>query len=173
MFDLDTRTQRVRSAVLAGTSTAFDILYELSGRRLDLLQRSAAWLYERAEGDHPDLEPFQQAAAPQAPAPAPKPPAPEPVAAAPAAEPATEPATEPAAEPDAEPAAEAAPEPAQAAASEPEPFPIPGYDDLNVKVIVEALEALSPEALEAVRAYEAANKKRVTIDRAIKKLMEA
>lgn len=171
MFDLDTRTQRVRSAVLAGTSTAFDILYELSGRRLDLLQRSAAWLYERAEGDHPDLEPFQQAAAPQAPAPAPKPPAPEPVAAAPAAEPATEPATEPDAEPD----AEAAPEPAQAAASEPEPepFPIPGYDDLNVKVIVEALEALSPEALEAVRAYEAANKKRVTIDRAIKKLMEA
>ena len=49
--------------------------------------------------------------------------------------------------------------------------PIVGYDGLNVKQVNAALAELSPYELEKARAYEAANKDRVTVLREIDRLL--
>lgn len=49
---------------------------------------------------------------------------------------------------------------------------IEGYDEMNVKDIVALLPSLSKEKLQEVRAYEAANKNRVTVLREIDTMLE-
>lgn len=49
--------------------------------------------------------------------------------------------------------------------------PIADYDELNVKQVNQALEGLSTYELEKVRSYEAANKDRVTVLRAVDSLL--
>jgi hypothetical protein len=147
----------VGKAILSGTSTVFDIVYELSGRRAGTLHKGAAFLYDLAQdggdrsgGDgngapHKASEVVKKAA--------------EPVKRA--AE-----AVKKAAEP-----VKKAVEPAQAAPSP--ALPIKGYDELNVKAVESALEALSADELAQVRQYETANKNRKTVLRAIEKVAGA
>ncbi|MFP5317560.1 MAG: hypothetical protein ACLGI2_04620 [Acidimicrobiia bacterium] len=59
--------------------------------------------------------------------------------------------------PDVAPAADVAPSPAA------EALPIPGYDSLSASQVVQRLAGLSPEELEAVRAYEQAGRGRKTV----------
>ena len=42
-------------------------------------------------------------------------------------------------------------------------LPIPGYDELSASQVVERLVGLAPSELDAVHAYEAANRRRRTI----------
>ena len=59
---------------------------------------------------------------------------------------------------------EAAAPPADSNGSHPEPdLPIPGYNSLSASQVVQRLAGLSASELEAVRAYEASNRKRRTI----------
>jgi hypothetical protein len=60
------------------------------------------------------------------------------------------------------PAATARPSDANGSQAEPD-LPIPGYNSLSASQVVERLAGLSPAELGAVRAYEAANRKRRTI----------
>lgn len=65
------------------------------------------------------------------------------------------------------PAPEAVPDVAPSAAVAPTPgadaLPIPGYDSLSASQVVQRLAGLSPEELEAVRAYEQAGRGRKTV----------
>jgi hypothetical protein len=80
---------------------------------------------------------------------------------APAARP--EPSAPPAAAP-AAPAPTAAAPPADTNGSQADPMlPIPGYNSLSASQVVQRLTGLSADELEAVRAYEASNRKRRTI----------
>lgn len=49
--------------------------------------------------------------------------------------------------------------------------PLEGYDELNVRKVADLLETLDPEQLKRVREYEAATKNRVTVLRAVDKLL--
>ena len=51
----------------------------------------------------------------------------------------------------------------QEQAPDPADLPIPGYDSLSASQVVQRLPGLSPEELEAVRAYEAAGRARKTV----------
>jgi len=199
VFDLGRRAEKVRNTVLAGSSTALDVLYELTGRRVRVLQKGAAFLYDLSVHEEevapvswsPDLQAADdapaKAAAPAA-AEAPEPAAaeaPEPVVAEPAepaeleaapATPAPEVAVAPLAETAADPPAQETPALAEAPVPEPalrEDLPIEGYDEMTVNQVIHALDGLDRDALLAVQAHEAGHKKRVTIDRAIRKLLDA
>ena len=104
-----------------------------AGKRARL---AAEWLSDR--GLVPDPRRFGGRSAAPAPAPAPEPPVP-----ASAAEP---------------PPAATEPEPAVSPS-----LAIPGYDALSASQVVQRLDGLSADELEAVRAYEAANRGRKTI----------
>jgi hypothetical protein len=63
------------------------------------------------------------------------------------------------------------PEAAAPAAAELSP-PFEGYDELNVRQVTERLSEMTPEELTRVREYEQATKNRVTVLRAVEKLLE-
>lgn len=65
----------------------------------------------------------------------------------------------------------AAPEPAEPARPAPR-LAIPDYDELSASQVVDRLDGLAPEALEAIRAYEAAHRARATILGKIEQLAE-
>lgn len=112
---------------------------ELGQREAGKRARVAAeWLSDR--GLVPDPRRFG-GRSPAAPAPSPAPEA-EPAPSAPAPEPSPAPEAEPAASPS---------------------LAIPGYDALSASQVVQRLDGLSADELEAVRAYEAANRGRKTI----------
>ena len=70
----------------------------------------------------------------------------------------------PAAAPPAEPAPVASAPPTETNGSQADPMlPIPGYNSLSASQVVQRLAGLSADELEAVRAYEASNRKRRTI----------
>jgi hypothetical protein len=74
------------------------------------------------------------------------------------------PAPAPAAAPPAAPAPVASASPTETNGSQADPMlPIPGYNSLSASQVVQRLAGLSADELEAVRAYEASNRKRRTI----------